>query len=64
MCPNDYVLHACSAPSNLKVHSCVDTILVTTLGVAEVIAAAGGSLKNLRGGGKGEKWTKQSSLKQ
>jgi len=42
----------------------VDTILVTTLGVAEVIAAAGGSLKNLRGGGKGEKWTKQSSLKQ
>ena len=55
MYPNDYVLHACSAPSNLKGNSCVDTILVTTSGIAEVTAAAGGSSKNLRGGGKGER---------
>ena len=47
MCPNDYVLHACSAPSNLKGHSYVDTILVTTSGVAENTAAAGGNSKNL-----------------
>ena len=64
MCPNDYVLHACSAPSNLKGHSYVDTILVTTSGVAENTAAAGGNSKNLWHGGEGERWTKKSSIKQ
>ena len=62
VCPNDYVLHACSAPSNLKGHSYVDTILVTTSGVAENTAAAGGNSKNLWHGGEGERWTKQSSI--
>ena len=49
MCANDYVLHACSAPSNLKGHSFVDTILVTTSGVAENTAAAGGNSKKSTG---------------
>ena len=62
MYPNDYVLHACSAPSNLKGNSCVDTILVTTSGVAENTAAAGGNSKNLWDGGEGERWTNQSSI--
>ena len=56
MCSSDYMLHACSAPSNLKGNSCVDTILVTTSGIAENIAA-GGNSKNLWDGGEGERWT-------
>ena len=61
MCSNDYVLHACSAPSNLKGQFCVDTMLVTTSGVAESTAAAGGNSKNLRDGGEDKRWTRQSS---
>ena len=49
MCPNDYVLHACSARSNLMGQFCVDTILVTTLGIAESTAAAGGNSKKSMG---------------
>ena len=47
MCPNEYVLHACSAPSNLKTFSCVDAMLVRTSGLAELTTEAGGSSKNL-----------------
>jgi len=61
MCANDYVLHACSAPSNLKGQFCVDTMLVTTSGVAESTATAGGNSKNLRDGGEDKRWTRQSS---
>ena len=32
--------------------------------LVEVTSTAGGSSKNLRGGGKGERWTEQSSTKQ
>ena len=43
MCPNEYVLHACSAPSNLKARSCVDTMLVRASSLArhtiELVAA-------------------------
>ena len=55
MCTNDSVLHACSAPSNLKGQFCVDTMLVTTSGIAESTAAAGGKSKNLRDGGEDKK---------
>ena len=61
MCANDYVLHACSAPSNLQGQFCVDTMLVTTSGVAESTATAGGNSKNLRDGGEDKRWTRQSS---
>ena len=64
MCPNDYVLHACRALSNLKGQSCMDTILVTILGVVEVTIAAGGSSKKIWMDEKGERWTKESSIKQ
>ena len=35
MCSNDYVLHACSAPSYLKARSCVDTMLVHASSLAK-----------------------------
>ena len=45
MCPNDYVLHECGARINLKTQSCVDTMLVSTSGLAEVTTEAGYSSK-------------------
>ena len=47
MCPNNYMLHACSVPINLKALSCVDTKLIRTSGLAKLTAEAGGSSKNL-----------------
>ena len=47
MCPNEYVLHACSAPSNLKTFYCVDAMLVRTSGLAMLTAEASGSSRNL-----------------
>ena len=35
-----YIYHAHSAPSNLQVRSCLDTILVSTSGLVDVIATA------------------------
>jgi len=46
-CPNNYVLHASSAPNNLKAQYCVDTMFVTTSGIAEVTVTPSGSSKNL-----------------
>ena len=63
MCPNDYMLHACSAPSNLKTMSCVDTMLARTLGSAKLTTEADGNSKDLYDDGKGQGWTIQSSLK-
>ena len=45
MCPTDYVLHECGARINLKTQSCVDTMLVSTSGLAEVTTEAGYSSK-------------------
>ena len=61
MCSNDYVFHACSAPSNQMGQPCVDIMLVTTSGIAESTAAAGGKSKNLQDGGEDKRWTRQSS---
>ena len=61
MCSNDYVFHACSAPSNQMGQPCVDIMLVTTSGIAESTAASGGNSKNLWDGGEGKRWIKQSS---
>ena len=61
MCSNDYVFHACSVPSNQMGQPCVDIMLVTTSGIAESTAAAGGNSKNLWDGGEGKRWIKQSS---
>jgi hypothetical protein len=41
-----YIYHACSAPSNLETQSCVDSILVSTSGLADVTATAGVTSKN------------------
>ena len=64
MCPNDYVLHACSALSNLKAVSLCGTMLVHTSGLAKLTSETSGSSKNLLHGGKGQRWTIQPSLKQ
>jgi len=42
----------------------MDTILVTILGVVELTIAAGGSSKKFWMDEKGERWTKESSIKQ
>ena len=60
MCPNDYMLHACSAPSNLNALFCADTILVSTLGLASNTVIAQEIKKD---GGEIPWWTR-GSLKQ
>jgi len=58
-----YIYHTCSALSNLQVQSCVDTILVSTSGLAGDTATAGGSSKNLKNDGERKGWTVEASLK-
>ena len=58
-----YIYHTCSAPSNLQAQSCVDTILVSTSGLAGDTATAGGSSKNLKNDGERKGWTVEASLK-
>ena len=43
-----YIYHACSATSNLQAQSCVDLMLVSSSGLADVKATTGVSLKNLK----------------
>ena len=64
MGPNDYVLHECNVRSNLKAQSCVDIMLVSTSGLAEVTTTVGISSKNLKIGGERKGWIVEASLKQ
>ena len=59
-----YIYHACSALSNLQAQSCVDPMLVSSSGLADVKATTGVSLKNLKIGGVRKEWTVEASLKQ
>jgi hypothetical protein len=59
-----YIYHACSVPSNQKAQSCVDTMLVSTSGLARVFTTTGSSLRNPKNGGERKRWTGRTSLKQ
>ena len=60
MGPNDYVLHECSARSNMQTQSCMDTMLVRTSELAEVTIEPSDSSRNPWDGGAGQGWTRQA----
>ena len=60
MCLNDYVLHECSARSNMQTQSFMDTMLVRTSELAEVTIEPGDSSRNPWDGGAGQGWTRQA----
>jgi len=59
-----YIYHAWSAPSNLKAQSCMNTMLVSTSGHADVSTTANINSKSLKIGGERKGSTVEASLKQ